>query len=272
MIEFTDVTKVFGPRPREAVPLVDRGLDKATIRERTGHTVALSRVTLSIEPHGVFVVMGLSGCGKSTLLRLVNRLIEPTVGRVRVDGVDITALSEGALLAFRRRRIGMVFQRFGLFPHRTVLQNVAYGLEIQGIDRAQRERTARGWIDAVGLEGYETAHPEELSGGMQQRVGLARALATDPDVLLMDEPFGALDPLIRREMQDQLLALQGRLGKTVVFVTHDLSEALRLGDRIAILKDGVVEQIGTPQDVLHEPGTEHVAAFVASVADLGGRS
>jgi len=265
MIELRRVTKVFGPRPRSVLPLLEDGLDKAAVLERTGHTVGLADVSLSMEAGRTFVVMGLSGCGKSTLLRHLNRLIEPTAGAVEVDGIDVLALSRAELEAFRRQKTGMVFQRFGLFPHRTVAGNVAYGLTVQGVERAARDEAARRWIEAVGLAGYEDAYPDQLSGGMQQRVGLARALATDPDILLMDEPFGALDPLIRRDMQDQLIALQRRLHKTIVFITHDLDEALRLGDRIAILNDGRVVQVGAPDDILLRPADDYVAAFVKDV-------
>ncbi|MDP6390395.1 MAG: betaine/proline/choline family ABC transporter ATP-binding protein [Alphaproteobacteria bacterium] len=265
MIELADVTKIFGPGPADALAMVRVGRGKDEILEQTGNVVALRGVSLTAEAGKVFVVMGLSGCGKSTLLRLVNRLIEPTSGTVRVGGIDMASLSRDELQEFRRRRAGMVFQRFGLFPHRTVLENVAYGLEIQEVAPAARDATGREWTRTVGLEGYETAYPSELSGGMQQRVGLARALAIDPEILLMDEPFSALDPLIRREMQDQLLKLQAGLGKTILFVTHDLAEAAILGDRIAVVRDGAVEQIGKPEDILRAPATEHVAAFVASV-------
>ncbi len=264
-IEVEGVYKIFGSRPERVLDMVHDGVSKEEIRERTGHTVGLRDVTLSIEASKTFVVMGLSGCGKSTLIRHLNRLIDPTLGAVTVGGVDILSLNESELIEFRRQKVSMVFQRFGLFPHRTVLQNVGYGLEVQGIARDAREQKAREWIDAVGLGGYEDCVPAELSGGMQQRVGLARALATDADILLMDEPFSALDPLIRRDMQEQLVELQNKLHKTIVFITHDLDEALRLGDRIAILKDGEVVQVGDAADILLRPATDYVSAFIEDV-------
>jgi glycine betaine/proline transport system ATP-binding protein len=247
------------------LPLLAEGVGKDAILERTGHTVGLHGVDLTIEAGETFVVMGLSGSGKSTLVRCLNRLIEPTAGRLALDDVDVLALGRRDLRELRRKRMGMVFQRFALLPHRTVLRNVAFGLRVQGIARAEREAKARAWIDRVGLSGYEEALPRQLSGGMQQRVGLARALCTDPDVLLMDEAFSALDPLIRREMQDELVKLQRELGKTIVFITHDLDEALRLGDRVAILKDGVVVQVGTPVEIVGRPADAYVRAFVEDV-------
>ena len=264
-IELSGVTKVFGPRPESVLPLVAQGMGKAEILEKTGHTVALRDVSLRVEEGETFVVMGLSGSGKSTLLRLLNRLVEPTVGAVRVDGRDMLALGRAELVHFRRYAASMVFQGFALLPHRTVLANVAFGLEAQGMGRKARQGEARAWIEAVGLEGYEGSLPGELSGGMRQRVGLARALATGASILLMDEPFGALDPLIRRDMRDQLAALQKRLGKTIVFITHDLDEALRLGDRVAILNDGEIVQVGTPTDIVLRPADGFVADFVRGV-------
>jgi glycine betaine/proline transport system ATP-binding protein len=209
--------------------------------------------------------MGLSGSGKSTLIRHFNRLIEPTAGQILVDGQDVMALGPRELEQFRQRTMSMVFQRFGLFPHRNVLDNAAYGLQVQGMPKAEREAKARHWLEQVGLKGFEKQYPRQLSGGMQQRVGLARALATDADILLMDEAFSALDPLIRREMQDQLLALQAKLNKTIVFITHDLDEALRLGNRIAILKDGELVQEGAPEDILLNPANDYVQAFLQDV-------
>ncbi len=267
-IELRGVCKIYGPDPDAALAMVRGGASKEDVLEKSKHTIGLVDVNLSIPSGRIFVIMGLSGSGKSTLIRHLNRLIEPTEGEIIVDGEDILALDEKALTRFRRRRMSMVFQRFGLFPHRCVLDNVAFGLDIQAGDRAARisaKERAREWIDTVGLHGYEGALPHELSGGMQQRVGLARALATDADILLMDEAFSALDPLIRRDMQDQLLDLQARLNKTIVFITHDLDEALRLGDRIAILKDGKILQVGTGEDILTKPGDAHVAAFVEDV-------
>lgn len=259
------LVKVFGPDPRSVLPRLAAGESKDAILEATGHTVGLHGIDLTIESGETFVVMGLSGSGKSTLVRCLNRLIEPTGGRVALDDVDVLALGTRELRELRRRRMGMVFQRFALLPHRNVLRNVAFGLRMQGVPRAEREARARRWIERVGLAGYEGALPRQLSGGMQQRVGLARALCTDPDVLLMDEAFSALDPLIRREMQDELVRLQRELGKTIVFITHDLDEALRLGDRVAILKDGRVVQVGTPADIVGRPADDYVRAFVEDV-------
>lgn len=265
LIEFRHVSKIFGRAPQEGLARVRTGASKEQLLAETGMVLGLHDVTLAVEAGEVFVVMGLSGSGKSTLIRHLNRLIDPTDGEILVDGENILALSNRALEAFRRRRTSMVFQRFGLLPHRTVLANVAYGLEVRGEPRAAREAAARQWIETVGLAGYAHAWPHQLSGGMQQRVGLARALATGADILLMDEPFSALDPLIRSQMQDQLIALHAELGRTVVFITHDLDEALRLGTRIAILKDGVVVQVGTPAEILLAPADDYVAAFVRDV-------
>jgi glycine betaine/proline transport system ATP-binding protein len=265
LIEVSHVTKIFGPSPKRALERVDAGLGKEALLAETGHTLGLHDVSLSVERGEIFVVMGLSGSGKSTLIRHLNRLIDPTAGTIVIGGTDILSLSNRELEAFRRKRMSMVFQRFALLPHRTVLGNVGYGLEIQGVAAAERDRRASAWIEAVGLAGYEKQYPAQLSGGMQQRVGLARALATDPEILLMDEPFSALDPLIRGQLQDQLIELQARLKKTIVFITHDLDEALRLGDRIAMLKDGVIAQIGTPAEILLEPADAYVRAFVKDV-------
>ncbi len=257
--------KIFGPQPREVLQSVRAGTGKDEILGKTGHTVGLHDVNLDIRERETFVVMGLSGSGKSTFIRCVNRLIEPTAGRIAIDDVDIVGLDKNAIKALRRKKMSMVFQRFALFPHRTVIQNVAYGLNVQGVPKAERLERAHHWIEVVGLQGYERARPSQLSGGMQQRVGLARALCTDPEILLMDEAFSALDPLIRREMQDELLRLQRDLHKTIVFITHDLDEALRLGDRIAILKDGRVVQIGTPVEIITKPADAYVRAFVRDV-------
>ena len=264
-IEVEGVFKIFGPAPQDPLARARAGESKETIHAETGHTVGLHDVTLSIEAGEIFVVMGLSGSGKSTLIRHFNRLIEPTAGRIVVDGVDVLRLDASALREFRRASTGMVFQRFGLLPHRTVIENVAYGLEIRGVSRTGRRHRAMEWVRTVGLGGYENSWPSQLSGGMQQRVGLARALCGDPEILLMDEAFSALDPLIRSGMQDQLMELQQRLRKTIVFITHDLDEALRLGDRIAILKDGRVSQIGRPEEILLDPADDYVAAFVGDV-------
>jgi glycine betaine/proline transport system ATP-binding protein len=264
-IEVENVYKIFGPNPQSVLPRAQAGEGKDQILADTGHTVGLHDITLSMEESKTFVVMGLSGSGKSTLIRHLNRLIEPTAGRILVDGQDVLKLNESELREFRRTKMAMVFQRFGLMPHRPVIHNVAYGLEIQGIDKKTRQEKAAEWIETVGLAGYENSYPAELSGGMQQRVGLARALCGDPEVLLMDEAFSALDPLIRSGMQDQLIELQQKLNKTIVFITHDLDEALKLGDKIAILKDGRLSQVGNPEDILLNPADDYVAAFVRDV-------
>jgi len=261
LIALNSVTKVFGRQSEQALALSNDGVSPLGIREQTGATVAVAETTLSINVGEVFMIMGLSGSGKSTLLRLINRLIEPSSGHVLVDGKDIGDLSASGLRALRRNRLAMVFQGFGLLPHRTVLDNVAFGLEVQGQSELARHAAAREWISKVNLDGFRTAFPHELSGGMRQRVGLARALASGADILLMDEPFSALDPLIRREMQDLLNNLEQELGKTIVFVTHDLSEAVKLGTRIAILKDGKVVQVGTPDEILMSPADDYVRAF-----------
>jgi glycine betaine/proline transport system ATP-binding protein len=264
-VEVENLSKVFGPDPASVRPLLREGVSKDEILARTGHTVALRDIGLSVQRGETFVVMGLSGSGKSTLVRCLNRLIEPTTGTVRLDGEDVLALDRRGLRDLRRYRMGMVFQRFGLLPHRTVLANVTFGLRVQGVGREERRERASAWIDRVGLGGYEHALPRELSGGMQQRVGLARALCTDPEVLLMDEAFSALDPLIRREMQGALVRLQEELSKTIVFITHDLDEALRLGDRVAVLKDGFLVQVGTPVEIVTRPADDYVRDFVEDV-------
>ncbi|WP_448320320.1 quaternary amine ABC transporter ATP-binding protein [Streptomyces sp. CO7] len=259
-----NVYKVFGRRPEQAVERLRAGADREELRA-DGITAAVVDASFTVEPGEIFVVMGLSGSGKSTLLRMLNGLLEPTAGSVSFDGQDLSALSAAELRTLRSRRISMVFQHFALFPHRTVLQNAAYGLEVQGVPRAEREKRATESLALCGLEGWEKSWPDELSGGMRQRVGLARALATDADLLLMDESFSALDPLIRREMQDQLLELQKTLHKTIVFITHDLNEAMRLGDRIAVMRDGEIVQIGTAEDILVRPEGEYVASFIRDV-------
>lgn len=265
IIEVKHLYKIFGNRTEEVLELLNRGVTKEEIYKKTRNTVALKDITLSIEPGETFVVMGLSGSGKSTLVRCLNRLIEPTMGEIWIDGQDVLKFGDEELMELRRFKLSMVFQRFGLLPHRSVLENVAYGLEIRGVESEEREQRARQWLSTVGLEGWENSHIQHLSGGMQQRVGLARALCTDPEILLMDEPFSALDPLIRREMQNELMDLQGRLKKTIVFITHDLDEALRLGDRIAILKDGCLVQLGSPEEILREPADDYVADFTRDV-------
>jgi glycine betaine/proline transport system ATP-binding protein len=256
--------KVFGRRPDEAVVKLQSGGDREELRA-DGTTAAVIDASFTVEPGQIFVVMGLSGSGKSTLLRMLNGLLEPTSGRVLFDGEDLTALSKEELRAVRSSKVSMVFQHFALFPHRNVLENAAYGLEVQGVPRKKREQHAKEALEMTGLGGWEESWPDELSGGMQQRVGLARALATDADLLLMDESFSALDPLIRRDMQDQLLALQKRLKKTIVFITHDLNEAMRLGDRIAVMRDGRIVQLGTAEDILVTPANDYVASFTQDV-------
>ncbi len=267
-IEIRGVYKIFGPRPDTVMALVRDGRSKDEILAETGHVLGLRDVSLSIEAGRTFVVMGLSGSGKSTLIRHLNRLIEPTAGAITVDGVDILALDEAALTGYRRRKVSMVFQRFGLLPHRTVLDNVGYGLAVQGVDRGRREARAREWVDAVGLGGYEGHYPDQLSGGMQQRVGLARAFATEAPILLMDEPFSALDPLIRNHLQDELLELQQKLKRTIVFVSHDLEEAVKIGSTIAIMEGGRIVQAGRPEDIVLKPQTPYVAEFVSHLNPL----
>lgn len=265
VIEISGLYKVFGTTPHAVMPQVHAGKTKDDLLAETGHTLGLKDINLSIERGEVFVIMGLSGSGKSTLIRHFNRLIDPTEGSIRVEGVDIMDLPQKQLEQFRRHKMSMVFQRFGLMPHRSVLENVAYGLRVQKVDKATRQQKAKDWLATVGLSGYEDQYPSQLSGGQQQRVGLARALCTDAEILLMDEAFSALDPLIRSEMQDQLIELQEKLHKTIIFITHDLDEALRLGDRIAILKDGELVQQGTPAEILLHPATPYVEAFVKDV-------
>lgn len=264
-VRVEDLYKIFGRNAAAVLDTVRSGKSKDEVLRETKHTVGLNGVSLSVNEGETFVVMGLSGSGKSTLVRCLNRLIEPTAGRILIDGEDITGLSAHEMERVRREKMGMVFQHFALFPHRNVIDNVAYGLKVRGEEKEERHRRARRWIEAVGLAGYEQSRPAALSGGMQQRVGLARALATDPEILLMDEAFSALDPLIRREMQDLLIRLQRRLNKTIVFITHDLDEALRLGDRVAILKDGHVVQVGTPVEILTQPADDYVSSFVEHV-------
>ncbi|WP_117232606.1 quaternary amine ABC transporter ATP-binding protein [Vibrio maerlii] len=265
LITISNLYKVFGPKPKTILPMIENGASKGEILAKTGHTVGLKDINLEINKGEIFVIMGLSGSGKSTLIRHFNRLIEPTHGNIQVGDSDVMTLDAKQLEDFRRHKMSMVFQRFGLLPHRKVLDNVAYGLEVQGIAKDERSERATEWIETVGLNGYEEQYPAQLSGGQQQRVGLARALCTNAEVLLMDEAFSALDPLIRSEMQDQLIELQEKLHKTIVFITHDLDEALRLGDRIAILKDGELVQQGTPDEILLHPATDYVEAFVKDV-------
>lgn len=260
-----NLTKIFGSNPERGVRRLKAGATKAQVQKELGLVVGVHDVSFAVEEGETFVVMGLSGSGKSTLLRCLNRLHEPTAGSIEVDGVDITKLGRRELLQVRRRKFGMVFQNFALLPHRTVLGNTEYGLEVQGVPASERRQKALDAIELVGLKGWEDRYPSELSGGMQQRVGLARALAIDPDVLLMDEAFSALDPLIRREMQDEMLELQARMNKTIVFITHDLDEALKLGDRIAVMRDGEIIQLGTPEEIVSSPADDYVAAFTEGV-------
>ena len=266
IIQLEEVFKIFGPQPRgRAFDLAKSGVHKNEVQKQSGHVVGLSDVSFSVQKGEIFVVMGLSGSGKSTAIRTVNKLHDVTHGQVLVDGVDVQQLEGKELQAFRREKMGMVFQHFALFPHRNVIDNVAYGLKVQKVDKNEREAAALNALRLVGLEPYADNATSELSGGMQQRVGLARALASDPDILLMDEAFSALDPLIRRQMQDELMTIQGEVQKTILFITHDLNEALRIGDRVCIMKDGVVVQIGTPEEILTQPATGYVAEFVQDV-------
>ena len=264
-IEIKNVYKIFGNNPSKVLPMVKDGANKEDVLEKTGHTVGLDNVTLSIEEGETFVCMGLSGSGKSTLIRHLNRLIDPTDGDIIIDGTNIVELDEQQLIDFRKHQLSMVFQRFGLFPHKTVIENIGYGLEIQGKTLEERNKVAMMQIEAVGLQGFEDQYPNQLSGGMQQRVGLARALATNPEILLMDEAFSALDPLIRSDMQQQLIELQAKLKKTIVFITHDLDESLRLGDHIGILNGGRLVQVGTPEQIIMNPADDYVKAFVKDV-------
>lgn len=264
-IEVKDLTKVFGKNDKQAMKLLEQGQSKDAILKETGCTVGVNRASFSVEAGEIFVIMGLSGSGKSTLVRLINRLIEPTEGSILIDGEDLAKMDKASLRNVRREKLSMVFQQFALFPHRTILQNAEYGLEIQNVPKSERTKRATEALELVGLGNYIHQKPSQLSGGMQQRVGLARALANDPKVLLMDEAFSALDPLIRKDMQDQLLDLQATMQKTILFITHDLDEALRLGDRIAIMKDGVIVQIGTPEEILVNPVNTYVERFVEDV-------
>ncbi|MEU2201470.1 glycine betaine/L-proline ABC transporter ATP-binding protein [Isoptericola sp. NPDC019482] len=263
-IQANGLTKIFGRRPQRGVRMLEEGADRATLRKE-GLTAAVIDATFDVAPGEIFVVMGLSGSGKSTLIRTVNGLLEPTAGSISIDGQDVTHLSKAGLREVRRTKVSMVFQHFALLPHRTVGENAAYPLQLRGVSKAEREQRAEEALGMVGLGGWGGSLPSELSGGMRQRVGLARALAAGTDVLLMDEAFSALDPLIRKEMQDQLLELQSELGKTILFITHDLNEAMRLGDRIAMMRDGRIVQVGTAEQILNEPANDYVAQFVADV-------
>ncbi|MGY3892450.1 glycine betaine/L-proline ABC transporter ATP-binding protein ProV [Aeromonas enterica] len=264
-LEVRSLYKIFGEQPEKAFRLLAKGHDRASIMQKTGQTLGVQGVDLTIYEGEVFVVMGLSGSGKSTLVRLFNRLIEPTRGQVLIDGEDIAAISDSELRQVRRKKISMVFQSFALMPHLTVLENTAFGLELAGVPLADRQHSARQALNQVGLGEWMDVFPDALSGGMKQRVGLARALANDPDILLMDEAFSALDPLIRTEMQDELLKLQASHQRTIVFISHDLDEAMRIGDRIAIMQDGQVVQVGTPDEILNQPANDYVRAFFRGV-------
>ena len=264
-LQIRGLWKVFGAKTERAVEMSEAGASRADVLDATGCTIGVRDVSFDVQLGETFVVMGLSGSGKSTLVRCVARLSDVTRGQVVLDGDDLTAMDERTLREVRRKKLSMVFQHFGLFPHRTVIDNAAYGLEVQGIPKAQRHAEAQRVLELVGLAGYERHYPQQLSGGMQQRVGLARALAIDPKVLFFDEPFSALDPLIRRDMQDELIRLQGELQRTIVFITHDFAEAIKLGDRIAIMKDGVFDQIGTAAELITNPATDYVREFTQDI-------
>jgi glycine betaine/proline transport system ATP-binding protein len=265
IIRASGVWKVFGPKADAIVGTPDAELSRSELRAKTGCVAAVRDVSFDVWPGEVFVVMGLSGSGKSTLVRTLIRLIEPTAGSISIGGADVTSASATALRELRRHKVSMVFQHFGLLAHRRVIDNVAFGLEIQGVGKAERQAHAREILKLVGLEDVESSFPDQLSGGMQQRVGVARAFAGDPVVMLYDEPFSALDPLIRRDMQDEVMRLQRETGKTMVFITHDLPEALRLGDRIAIMRDGAIVQLGTPEELVGSPADEYVENFTRDV-------
>ncbi len=264
-VQLRHIWKIFGPNPEYMFKTMDHHASRADLLSETGHVVAVRDVSLDVAEGEIFVVMGLSGSGKSTLIRCLSRLIEPTSGQVLINQDDVTAMTTDQLRELRRHTVSMVFQRFGLFPHRRVIDNVSYGLEVRGMSASERETKAQEVLELVGLQGWERHYPHELSGGMQQRVGLARALAVDPEIMLCDEPFSALDPLIRRDMQNELLHLQKTLHKTIIFITHDFLEALKLGDRIAIMKDGAIVQIGTPQQIVANPINEYVREFTRDV-------
>ncbi|GAB3056668.1 glycine betaine/L-proline ABC transporter ATP-binding protein [Salinicoccus sesuvii] len=265
VIKVEGLSKVFGKNFKEALKLLEEGKTKDEVLKQTGSTVGVNRASFEVEAGEIFVIMGLSGSGKSTLVRLLNRLIDPTEGHVYIDGEDLATMNKKDLLHVRRTRMSMVFQKFGLFPFRSILENAEYGLEVQGIAKEERREKARTSLEMVGLGNYVDQYPSQLSGGMQQRVGLARALANDPEVLLMDEAFSALDPLIRKEMQDELLDLQEKMKKTIIFITHDLDEALRIGDKIALMKGGSIVQVGSPEEILVNPVNDYVEKFVEDV-------
>ncbi|MDD4529395.1 MAG: glycine betaine/L-proline ABC transporter ATP-binding protein [Bacteroidales bacterium] len=264
-IEVKNLSMIYGGNPEKALEMISDGYSNDQIRKQTKQVVGIKNVSFSVDTGEIFVIMGLSGSGKSTLLRCINRLNKPSAGSIIIDGKDISKVNPQELRAIRREKMAMVFQRFALLPHRTIRDNVAYGLEVQGITREERYDKVMDVLTMVGLDAWVDYYPANLSGGMQQRVGIARALATDPDILLMDEPFGALDPLIRQDMQDELIEIQKKLQKTIIFITHDLDEALKIGDRIALMKDGEIVQMGQPEDILLSPATEYVARFVENV-------
>ncbi len=268
ILETRELWKVFGSKPERAVEMAEMGQSRADVLAATGCTVGVKNVSLSVQPGETFVVMGLSGSGKSTLIRCIARLNEVTRGQVFLDGQDLTAMDNVSLREVRRKKLSMVFQHFGLFPHRRVIDNAAYGLEVQGIPKSERQERAREVLEIVGLKGYENHYPQQLSGGMQQRVGLARALTVDPEVLFFDEPFSALDPLIRRDMQDELIRLQRDMQRTIVFITHDFAEAIKLGDRIAIIKDGEFDQVGTASELITSPATDYVREFTEDIPKI----
>jgi len=265
IVEVKNVTKIFGKSPKAAVELLKKGSSKKDILKETGHTVGVKNVNFSVYPGEVFVIMGLSGSGKSTLIRMFNRLITPTLGEILINNEDVVKMDAARLREVRQKKISMVFQNFALFPHKTILENAGFGLEIQKISDKERNEKAMNALAVVGLKGYENQFPSQLSGGMQQRVGLARALASDTEIILMDEAFSALDPLIRKDMQDELIEIQESFKKTIIFITHDLDEALRIGDRIALMKDGSIIQLGTPEQIMIEPANEFVEKFVEDV-------
>lgn len=264
-LKIENVSKIFGPRPKKIIPMIEKGISKEEILAKTGHTVGVYNASMEIMEGETFVIMGLSGSGKSTLIRCLNLLNRPTSGAIYVDGENVAGYNKTQLKYYRQKKIAMVFQHFGLFSHRTVLENIEYGLEVRGMSKVERQKIAQKHIETVGLKGYENKYPDELSGGMRQRVGIARALANDPDILLMDEPFSALDPLIRREMQLELLDIQNRLQKTIIFITHDVNEAFKIGDRVAVMKDGKVEQIGTPEEILAKPASNYISEFIRDI-------
>lgn len=264
-IECKNIWKIFGTYPQRTLETIDRSLSRAEVQEQTGHVIAVKDVSFEIKKGETFVVMGLSGSGKSTLVRCISRLINPTAGEMIIDGEDIMSYNEAQLTELRRFRMSMVFQHFGLFPHRKVIDNISFGLEIRGEDKNKRKAKAEEVLEMVGLHGWADHYPRELSGGMQQRVGLARAMAVDPEILIFDEPFSALDPLIRREMQDELIDIQNRVHKTMIFITHDFLEAIKMGDHIAIMKDGVISQIGTPEELVANPVDDYVREFTEDV-------